>query len=76
MGLDIHKGHKNPHFNLYGKKDDKLILFTRDHILPKSKGGEDSQKNYQTMCEVCNMKKRNRDITVEQLQQEILGKQS
>lgn len=74
MALDLCDGHKSPHFNLYGKRNGKLVLFTRDHIQPKSKGGQDSQKNYQTMCETCNKKKRDRVLTVEQLQAEVFGK--
>lgn len=74
MGLDLCDGHKNPHFNLYAKRNGKLILFTRDHILPRSKGGEDGQKNYQTMCENCNKRKRDRVLTVEQLRAELFGK--
>lgn len=45
------------HFNLYGIKDGKEILFTKDHIVPRSKGGRNSYKNYQTMCVECNQRK-------------------
>ena len=34
-----------------------LILMNRDHIKPKSKGGENSIWNYQPMCQPCNTKK-------------------
>jgi hypothetical protein len=55
------------HFNLYGDKQveengemiDKRVLFTKDHILPKSKGGPDSIDNMQTMCQTCNSRKGN-----------------
>lgn len=48
------------HFNLYGtNKDGEELLFTKDHILPKSKGGKDVLENYQTMCTECNLKKKN-----------------
>lgn len=39
--------------------DDKWILMTKDHILPKSKGGKDHIDNYQTMCSPCNGAKGN-----------------
>lgn len=34
-------------------KDHNLLL-TVDHIIPRSKGGENNQKNLQPMCEKCN----------------------
>ena len=34
-----------------------------DHILPRSKGGKDEISNYQTLCEVCNIGKSNKDKT-------------
>ena len=56
------------HFNLYGDKEVETeegteiqrVLFTKDHIQPKSKGGPDSLANMQTMCERCNSKKGNK----------------
>lgn len=46
------------HLNLYGVDENgKEILFTKDHIQPKSKGGENYITNYQPMCERCNVKK-------------------
>lgn len=52
------------HFNLYA--DDGSLL-TKDHIVPKSKGGRDNVDNMQTMCEQCNKRKGNfsPDIKVE-----------
>jgi 5-methylcytosine-specific restriction endonuclease McrA len=48
------------HINFYlvrnGMKD---LLFTKDHIIPVSKGGKDVQENYQVMCQDCNTKKGN-----------------
>jgi hypothetical protein len=49
-----------PHFNLYGISEfGNDVLFTKDHIIPKSVGGADSIENMQTMCAVCNNKKGN-----------------
>lgn len=46
------------HFNLYGIDDDgNEVMLTKDHIIPKSKGGKNHIDNYKTMCEKCNMKK-------------------
>ena len=46
------------HLNLYGiDENGNEVLFTKDHILPKSKGGNDYITNYQTMCERCNKNK-------------------
>lgn len=49
------------HFNLYAiDKDGKEVLMTKDHIIPKSKGGQNHISNYQTMCIHCNEKKGNK----------------
>ena len=49
---------ENYHFNLYGiNKNGEEILFTKDHIVPKSKGGKDRLDNYNTMCSKCNCEK-------------------
>jgi 5-methylcytosine-specific restriction endonuclease McrA len=53
---------ENPHMNFYAIKDGEEILMTKDHIIPVSKGGQDSMSNYQTMCFICNNKKSNNDI--------------
>lgn len=39
------------HFNLYA---DDGTLMTKDHIIPKSKGGRNNVSNMQTMCYPCN----------------------
>lgn len=46
------------HFNLFGRTPDgELVLMTKDHIVPKSKGGKNNASNYQTMCFTCNYTK-------------------
>lgn len=43
------------HFNLYAVKEDGTeVMMTKDHIIPKSKGGPSCLWNYQTMCWHCN----------------------
>ena len=44
------------HFNL---RADDGTLMTRDHIIPKSRGGRDHISNMQTMCADCNRAKGN-----------------
>lgn len=52
---------KSYHLNLYGLDDNgQEVLITKDHIIPKSKGGRDELDNYQTMCIKCNKKKGNK----------------
>lgn len=49
------------HLNLYAVDDNgDEILMTKDHILPRSKGGIDDISNYQTMCKLCNEAKGNK----------------
>lgn len=48
------------HLNLYALDDmGREVLMTKDHILPKSKGGPDHIDNLQTMCTYCNSDKGN-----------------
>lgn len=54
FAIERHQVQVTPHLNLYSEDN---ILMTKDHIVPKSKGGKDIIENYQTMCAVCNEKK-------------------
>jgi len=46
------------HFNLYGYNENgDEVMLTKDHVKPKSKGGENNIDNYQTLCYNCNTKK-------------------
>lgn len=46
------------HLNLYAvNPNGSETLMTRDHIVPRSKGGRDKLSNCQTMCCRCNHKK-------------------
>jgi len=55
-----HASDQTYHFALYHwYNDDRepMILMTKDHILPISKGGRDFLGNMQPMCAVCNFTK-------------------
>lgn len=46
------------HLNLYAlETNDTLVLMTRDHIFPVSRGGVNAPSNSATACEPCNKKK-------------------
>lgn len=47
------------HFNMCGEKDGELIVFTKDHIIPRFHGGADVMENYATLCFPCNQMKSN-----------------
>ena len=65
MLLECHPCDMQPHFNLYGVENDKLVLFTKDHILARACGGEDRLDNYQTMCSICNNLKAHSNLTLD-----------
>jgi len=57
---DSNNESKRYHLNLYGVSNEgEVILFTKDHIIPKSLGGKDKADNYQSMCSCCNAEKSN-----------------
>ena len=48
------------HLNLYAlDENSEEVLMTKDHIIPKSKGGKNYLGNYQVMCVKCNVEKGN-----------------
>lgn len=56
-----HLKDKTYHLNLYAiDNEGHEVLMTKDHIIPKSKGGIDDISNYQTMCQPCNRAKGNK----------------
>ena len=60
---DIADSTSKYHLNLYGiDEGGNEVMITKDHILPKSKGGENRLSNYQPMCYKCNQKKADRII--------------
>lgn len=67
MNLDLNPGDSSPHFNLYAEENGKLILMTKDHKIPKSRGGSEDRCNMVTCCALCNNLKGNYDITYEQI---------
>lgn len=66
--LEQYENDGSPHFDLYGEDipskifvnkpmvgiKNNLVSFTKDHIVPRSKGGEDKITNMQIMCMTCN----------------------
>ena len=70
MSLDVFKSKSkvaSAHFNLYAiDSSGKTRLMTKDHIIPRSKGGKNHLDNMQTMCDRCNVAKGSR-MEVEEL---------
>lgn len=62
----IQNGHK-PECACCGSIKD----LTFDHIIPVSKGGHNGLSNGQILCKVCNNKKGNRDISLDQLRKKV-----
>lgn len=56
----LDKPYSGWHLNLYGINSlGEAVIMTRDHIYPKSMGGEETLANSQTMCINCNSAKDN-----------------
>lgn len=54
---------ETPHLNLYAvNSEGERVLMTKDHLVPKSKGGKDTLDNLNTMCFPCNVLKGSLDI--------------
>lgn len=57
-----------------GRSSQDEIILQVDHILPRSRGGKDTLDNFQTLCNMCNLGKSNRDATnLRQQKQETRG---
>lgn len=63
MMLELNPGDNAPHFNLYAMESGRYVLMTKDHIVAKSKGGDNALDNYETMCAVCNNLKAHYDLS-------------
>jgi 5-methylcytosine-specific restriction endonuclease McrA len=46
-----------------GRNSQDGVILHVDHIIPRSKGGSDTLENYQTLCDLCNIGKSNKDAT-------------
>lgn len=45
------------YITFYTEINGKLVLFTKDHIIPRAQGGGNGLSNLQTCCEICNKAK-------------------
>ena len=68
-------GSGSAHFNLYAEWNGKLVLMTKDHVLPRSKGGPDTVENMRTMCECCNGHRGNLDVSLDELYEIVTEKE-
>lgn len=59
--LKLHRNDTNkpPVLELYAHNGKTLLMMTRDHIIPKSRGGLDLVENLRPGCERCNGRRKN-----------------
>lgn len=62
------------HVNLMGVRNGKEVLFTKDHVKPKFKKGENNLDNYETSCSTCNFLKNSLEISMSELREIIKNK--
>lgn len=74
--LELPAGDERPHFNLYGKREGRLVQLTKDHIQPLGRGGKNHIDNLQTMCHVCNELKASRQSHMDDLRRVRDGSQT
>ena len=56
------------HINLYGRNQHgHEVMLTADHIIPKSNGGLGVLENFQLLCVKCNLMKKNRFMTLDEM---------
>lgn len=60
--------HKRHCYMLYTKYLEPLTV---DHVIPRAKGGRDSETNYQVMCQYCNVLKGDDIISMEDLRKKV-----
>lgn len=60
------------HINLFAEFDGKEIMLTKDHKVPKSRGGKNTIENYATCCHDCNKFKQNAELTWDELRKLIM----
>ena len=65
FSLEKHKNDEKGryHFNLYAVDNGTPVMMTKDHIIPKSKGGSDKLENLQPMCIKCNGNKADKNCS-------------
>jgi 5-methylcytosine-specific restriction endonuclease McrA len=58
---------KRYHLALYAlDKNGQEVLMTKDHIIPKSRGGKNTLRNMQPMCLLCNQEKGDNSLSKEE----------